>query len=95
MAIVVETLIPQATKEQSDLFDASIEAAMMRMGGPPDGLMVHFARPEAKGFLLCNVWRSEADMRPFYDDVIHPSLADMGLESAPSKVSPVWTFARP
>lgn len=95
MAIVVETLVPGASKAESDTFDASIEAAIMQMGGPPAGLMVHYARPEGDGFLLCDVWRSEAEMRPFYGDVIRPRLAAAGREAGGSKTSPVWVFARP
>jgi len=34
-------------------------------------------------------------MRPFYDDVILPRLADAGLEPEESVVAPVWAFARP
>jgi hypothetical protein len=95
MAIVVETLVPRATRDQAELFDASIEEAMGQMGGPPDGLMVHFTRPAGEGFLLCNVWRSEAEMTQFYDDVILPRLADAGLVPDKSDVAPVWVFARP
>jgi hypothetical protein len=46
MEIVVETLVPQASRAEADQFDASIDAAMMEMGGPPAGLMVHYARLE-------------------------------------------------
>ncbi len=95
MAIVVETLVPLASKADADTFDASVEAAMMERGGPPAGLMVHFTRPAGDGFVLSNVWRSEADMRRFYDDVILPGLAAAALEPEGSIVSPVWTFARP
>ena len=95
MAIVVEMLVPVASKDQADQFDASIEQAMMRMGGPPAGLMVHFARPSGEGFQLFNVWRSEGEMKPFYDEVILPRLADAGLTPEEPLVAPVWVFARP
>jgi hypothetical protein len=45
MAIVVEMLVPRASKAEADLFDDSVEVALMKMGGPPAGLMVHFERP--------------------------------------------------
>jgi hypothetical protein len=45
MAIVVEALVPRASKAEADVFDESIELAMTQMGGPPEGLMVHFAHP--------------------------------------------------
>lgn len=95
MAVVVETLVPQASKAEADRFDDSMGVAMMEMGGPPAGLMVHFARPSGDGFVLCNVWRAEADMRPFYDGVILPKLADAGLSFEEPTISPVWVFARP
>jgi hypothetical protein len=95
MAIVVETPVPQASKDVADRFNESIEAAMMQMGGPPAGLMVHFTRPAGDGFLLCNVWRSEAEMQPFHHDVVLPRLAYAGLTPEESLVSPVWVFARP
>ena len=95
MAIVVETLIPRASKAEAERFDERIEDAMMQMGGPPAGLMVHYTRPAGDGFLLCNVWRTDADMRQFYDGVILPGLADAGLESEEPLIAPVWVFARP
>ncbi len=95
MAIVGEILVPRASKAEADLFDDSDKAAMMKMGGPPAGLMVHFERPAGDGFLICDVWRTEADMRAFYDDVVLPKLADAGLEAEEPKTSPVWVFARP
>jgi len=57
--------------------------------------MVHYTRPSGDGFLLCNIWRSEADMRPFYDEVILPRLSEAGLAHEDPLVSPVWVLARP
>jgi len=95
MAIVVETLIPRASRAEAERFDEGIEDAMMQMGGPPAGLMVHYTRPAGDGFLLCNVWRTEADMRQFYDAVILPGLAAAGFASEEPLIAPVWVFARP
>jgi hypothetical protein len=95
MAIVVETVVPHGPRAQAERFDAAIESAMAERGGPPDGLMVHLTRPRGEGFVLINVWRSEAEMRPYYDDVVLPQLASAGLEPEESEVFPVWTFARP
>ncbi len=95
MAIVVETIVPRASRAEPDRFDESIEAALAQVGGQPRGLMVHFSRPAGDGFLLCDVWRTEAEMRAFYDNVILPKLADAGLRPEKSSVSPVWSFARP
>ncbi|MDF2967351.1 MAG: hypothetical protein K0Q93_1129 [Nocardioidaceae bacterium] len=95
MAIVVDTRVPRASKDDADRLDESVNAAIAEMGGPPAGLMVHLTRPEGDGFLLSDVWRSEADMRPFYADVILPKLADAGLEPQEPVISPVWVLARP
>jgi hypothetical protein len=95
LAIVVVTPVPRASQSEFEGLDTSVEAAMMQMGGPPAGLMVHMVYPSADGFVLCGVWRTEADMRAFYDGVVLPKLAEAGLEPAESVVSPVWSFARP
>lgn len=95
MAIVVETLIPQATRAEAEQFDELVENAITQSGGPPTGLMVHFTRPHRDGFLMVNVWRSENDMRPFFDSIIHPKLTEAGLTADSSMVSPIWVFARP
>jgi hypothetical protein len=95
VAIVVETLIRQATKAEAEHFDELVENAMTQAGGPPAGFMVHFTRPHGDGFLMVNVWRSENDMQPFYNSTIRPKLAEAGLTGDPPVVSPIWVFARP
>lgn len=45
--------------------------------------------------MLCNVWRTEADMRSFHEEVVLPKLAEAGLEPEEAVISPVWSFARP
>ena len=95
MAVVVEILVPRGTQAQYDQLDAGMEAAMGQMGGPPPGLTVHVVRPAGEGFLLSQVWRGEADMRPFYDEVMLPRLVDAGLEPREPSVSTVWGFAAP
>lgn len=67
----------------------------MQLGGPPIGLMAHIAHPSGDGFVLCDVWRSEPEMRSFYDEVVLPKLAEAGLEPRDPVISPVWSFARP
>ena len=65
------------------------------LGGLPSGLMVHLARPDGDGFPLSNVWRSDAEMRPFLENMILPKLADAGLGFEEPVISPVWGIARP
>ena len=95
MAIVVEILVPGASREEADRFDATMSDAMDQGDGPPDGLMVHLCKPVGEGFALVNVWRNEADAQPFLDGVILPKLAAAGLTHEEPSISPVWTFARP
>lgn len=95
MAVVVRTSVPHASKDDADQLDQAVGVAIERMGGPPAGLMAHIAHPSGGGFVLCDVWRSEADMRSFYDEVVLPELAEIGLEPAAPVISPVWSFARP
>jgi hypothetical protein len=95
MAIAVETRIRKASQAEHDALSARVGAAMEANGVPPDGLMVHLTRPDGDGFVILDVWRTEAEMREFYDAVIVPALAETGAEADPPSVSPVWDFARP
>lgn len=95
MAIMVETLVPVASRADADRLSDAIEASMVERGGPPQGLMAHFAGPLGDGFRICDVWATEAPMRVFYEEVVLPQLAAAGLAHEKSVVSPVWSFARP
>ena len=95
MAIVVQTLVPHASEADADRLDQLVNAAIMERGGPPVGLMAHIGHPSGAGFVICEVWRSEADMQSFYDEVVVPKLAEAGLVPDVPVVSPVWSFARP
>jgi hypothetical protein len=95
LAIVGMTVVPNGSQAEFDRLNEGVEAAMMQMGGPPAGLMAHLVYPSGEGFVICGVWRTEADMRPFHDEVVLAKLADVGLEPAETVVSPVWSFARP
>jgi len=95
MAIIVQTFVPRASQADADRLDLIVGAAMMQAGGPPVGLMAHVGYPSGEGFVVCNVWRSEAEMQSFHHAVLLPKLAEAGLEPADSVVSPVWSFARP
>lgn len=95
MAVVAQTFIPRASQDDADRLDQMVEAAMMETGGPPAGLMAHLGYPSGDGFVVCNVWRNEAEMRSFDEAVLLPKLAEAGLEPADPLVSPLWSFARP
>lgn len=95
MAVVVEIAVPGGTREQADAFDDSMERLIGEQGGPPPGLMVHLTRPDDDGFLLCDVWRNEEEMRSFLESSILPQLAAAGVHPEEATVRPVWSFARP
>jgi hypothetical protein len=95
MAVVIEILVPAATQEDMGRVDAGVGEAMMQTGGPPAGLMVHFVRPAGHGFLICDVWRSEAEVRSFLERVLLPAISEAGLHAGEPEVWPVWNFARP
>jgi hypothetical protein len=81
MAIVAQTAIQSADQEAQ--------------GGPPDGLMVHLAHPSGQGFLIVEVWRSEDAFRGWWNDVMAPALAEVGLIADEPEINPVWSLARP
>ena len=55
MAIIVRTAIEPADQETHNRLDQSVETAIGRPGGPPDGLMVHLALPSGDGFLVVDI----------------------------------------
>jgi len=95
MAIVVRTTIRSAPQEGHDRLEQSVETAIARQGGPPDGLMVHLAHPSGQDFLIVEVWRSETAFRAWWSDVMDPALVEAGLTAGEQDISPVWSFARP
>jgi hypothetical protein len=68
---------------------------MMQAGSPPEGLMVHVVYPQGEGFVVAEVWRTEAEGLPYVDEVLGPLLIELGLTAVESTVLPVWSFARP
>lgn len=72
-----------------------MEAAIAESGAPPVGLMVHIGHPTGDGFTIQDVWRSEAELRSFYESVFMPALAAIGLTYEEPSVTPVWSLALP
>ncbi len=95
MAIVARTAIRSADQEAHDRLEQVIETALARQGGPPDGLMVHLAYPSAQDFVIIDVWRSESAFRSWWNDVLAPALAEVGLIAGEPEINPVWSLARP
>lgn len=95
VAVVVELLVPRASREQFDAFDVSVSTAIEASGGPPAGLMAHVVRPAGDGFLICDVWSREEDARAFHRDILAALLSDAGFQAGEPVTSAVWSFARP
>lgn len=57
--------------------------------------MSHVTYPEGDGFVVADVWRSQAEGQSYVDDVLRPLLTELGLTADAGTVRPVWSFARP
>jgi len=95
MAVLLQLTVASATQEQFNELDARVGQSMMQAGGPPAGLMSHVVYPEGDGFVVADVWRTEADGRPYVDEVLRPLLTELGLAAEETTVHQVWSFARP
>lgn len=95
MAVLLQLTVSPATHEQFDELDGRVGHSMMQAGGPPAGLMSHVVHPQDEGFLVADVWRTQADGQAFVDEVLRPLSTELGLTVAESTVLPVWSFARP
>lgn len=95
MAIVVEVVIPRASREEAVRLEDSVGRVIAERGGPPAGLMAHLMRPEGDGVRLIDVWRNEPEWRAFHEEAIVPAVATSGLSASEPVLSPAWAFARP
>jgi len=95
MAIVARTLVEPADQDAHDRLQHAVEAGISRLGGPPEGLMVHLGHPSGQGFLIVDVWRSEDLFSAWWKQVMEPAIAEVGLTAAESEICPVWSLARP
>jgi hypothetical protein len=95
MAIVARTLVEPADQAAHDRLEQEVGAGIARLGGPPEGLMVHLGYPSDRGFLIVEVWRSEDAFNSFMSDVMEPAIAAAGLAAGVTEVRPVWSLARP
>ena len=95
MAVLLQLSVAPATQDQFNELDAKVGQSMMESGGPPAGLMSHVVYPEGDGFVVAEVWRTEADGHPYVDDVLRPLVTELGLTAHETTVRQVWSFARP
>ena len=95
MAVLLRLTVSPATQEQFFELDERVGEAMDAEGGPPAGLMSHVVYAEGDGFVLADVWRSEADGRAYVEGPLRELMAEVGLTPGDSEVLPVWSFAQP
>ena len=95
MAVLLQLTVMPATREQFDLLDVRVGQSMTQAGGPPAGLMSHVVYPQGEGFVVAEVWRTQAEGQPYVDEVLRPLLSELELTATESTVLPVWSFARP
>jgi hypothetical protein len=95
VAIVAHTFIRSADQDAHDRLQAAVEAGIARLGGPPDGLMVHLGYPSGDGFVIVDAWRSEDTFRRWQSEIMEPALAEAGLDAGEPAICPLWSLARP
>ena len=95
MAVLLQLTVTPATQEQFDQLDARVGESMTQAGGPPAGLMSHVVYPQGEGFVVADVWRTQAEGQPYLDEVLRPLLVELGLTATKTTLLPVWSFARP
>ncbi len=94
MAVMMR-LHMHGTREQHDALDLKVTSSFKERGGPPAGLLVHAACPEGDGFLMYDIWRSEAEATAFHADTMLPAVAELGIAVDELTATPVWGLARP
>jgi hypothetical protein len=57
--------------------------------------MSHVVCPQGDGFVVVQVWRTEAEGVGYLDDQLRPLLDQVGLTVTQTTARPVWSFARP
>jgi hypothetical protein len=95
MAIIVRTVIGSADQDTHDRLQAAVEAGIAKLGGPPDGLLVHIGHPSGDGFVIVDAWRSEDTFRRWHSEVMEPALAATGVNASEPAICPLWSLARP
>lgn len=95
MAILLHLCVEPATQDAHNDLDARMGEYLTQASGPPAGLMSHVVYPHGEGFVVADVWRTEAEGRSFFDKVLQPMLTDSGLHFSGPTTHPVWGFARP
>jgi hypothetical protein len=76
MSVVMVMELPGATTAQYDEINE-----LMGIHGPddePEGLISHVCAKTADGLLICDVWRSQADLDDFGANRVGPAMEKVG-----------------
>lgn len=95
MAVVVQLSVTPASRDDATALEDAMETVMAAQGGPPAGLMMHVAWPMDEGFVLWQVWRTEAEATTSFEESVIPELARLGLPYDELIARPVWSLVRP
>jgi len=95
MAIVVRILVDHADQDAHDKLQEAVEAGISRLGGPPEGLLVHLAHPSDGSLLIVEAWRSEDVFRVWWREVMEPAISEVGLTAGEVEICSLWSLARP
>lgn len=95
MAVLLELSVTAATQELFNQLDDRVGEAMMQAGGPPAGLLAHVVYPVDDGFVVADVWRTEAEGQAYLSEVLRRLVDEEGLSVREVRARPVWSFARP
>ena len=60
-----------------EVYDAMHAELLRRTGAVADGLLVHLARPTARGFEVLEVWESKADFERYQTEVVEPLMVEL------------------
>jgi hypothetical protein len=84
MPVVMFMEVPGATTEQYDEINR-----IMGVKGPEDepaGLLSHVCAKTDTGLLICDVWRSQADLDDFAANQIGPAAQQVGAQPNPPQI---------
>jgi hypothetical protein len=88
MSVVMVMEIPGATTDQYDEINK-----IMGISGPqdePDGLISHVCAKTETGLLICDVWRSQADLDDFAANRVGPAAGQVGAQPLPPRLGELY-----
>lgn len=84
MSVVMIMELPGVTTEQYDEINK-----LMGINGPedePDGLISHVCAKTEDGLVVCDVWRSQADLDEFAATQVGPAAGKVGAIPGPPRI---------